>query len=125
MGQWAWPINLPVPFRVDAYITGDEQRLPWGGEIAHALLRPPAIGIGPANEVVRLVCRWSFRGLRGRTPSRCVVSSIFPPRTQVFFHKRSKTLVVTDLVVFIDGARPSEVVEVPDLLKAALDDPDR
>lgn len=57
VGQWAWPINLPVPFRVDAYITGDEQRFPWGGEIEHALLRPPAIGIGPANEVVRLVCR--------------------------------------------------------------------
>jgi hypothetical protein len=44
--------------------------------------------------------------------------------TQVFFHKRSKTLIVTDLVVFIDGSNPAEVVEVPDLLKAALDDPD-
>lgn len=94
VGQWAWPINLPPPFRVDGgYITADDQRLPWSQEIEHALLRPPTIGIGPANEVV-------------------------------FFHRRTRTLIVTDLVVFIDGAQPAEVVEVPDLLKAALDDPD-
>lgn len=56
VGQWAWPINLPPPFRVDAYISSDEQQLPWGDEIEHALLQPPAIGIGPANEVVRFGC---------------------------------------------------------------------
>ncbi len=52
VGQWAWPINLPPPFRVDSYIASDDQPLPWANEIEHAVLRPPTIGIGPANEVV-------------------------------------------------------------------------
>ncbi len=92
-GQWSWPINLPPPFRVDGTLRDNDLTMPWATEIEQALLEPPCIGIGPANEVV-------------------------------FFHKRSKTLVVTDLVVFIDGAAPSPVVEVADLLKASVDDPD-
>ena len=92
-GQWSWPVNLPPPFRVDALLKDDDQTVPWAGEIEQALLQPPCIGIGPANEVV-------------------------------FYHRKSKTLIVTDLVVFIDGKNPSPVVEIPDLLKASLDDPD-
>ena len=105
-GQWSWPINLPPPFRVDAYLTdprassdgnkgkgGGTAQTPWANEIEHMVFEPPCIGIGPANEVV-------------------------------FLHKASRTLLVTDLVVYIDGDSPSPVVEVPDLLKASWDDPD-
>jgi hypothetical protein len=98
-GQWAWPINLPPPFRVDGYLRDDDdpsrnrKPMPWAKEIEQLLLQPPCIGIGPANEVV-------------------------------FFHRPTKTLLVTDLIVFIDGQSPSPVVDIPDLLKASYDDPD-
>ncbi|GAB5031987.1 protein isoform 1 [Nannochloropsis oceanica] len=98
-GQWAWPVNLPPPFRVDGYLSDDDDSsrsrkpMPWANEIEQFVLQPPCIGIGPANEVV-------------------------------FFHKSTKTLLVTDLVVYIDGQSPSPVVDIPDLLKASYDDPD-
>ena len=50
------------------------------------------------------------------------VIGIGPANEVVFFHKPSRTLLVTDLCIFIDPATPSPIIEPADLLKSAREE---
>eukprot|EP00878_Enallax_costatus_P007051 GHUV01007390.1.p1 GENE.GHUV01007390.1~~GHUV01007390.1.p1 ORF type:complete len:359 (+),score=32.26 GHUV01007390.1:261-1337(+) len=84
--QWSFPLNLPPQFfgvfPAGTLIDGDDTT-PWADEIEQKVLLPPPIGV---SEAVRL--------------------------TEVsFFHKASRTLLVTDAVVYVDKDPPACIPE--------------
>ncbi|GLC37188.1 hypothetical protein PLESTB_000989400 [Pleodorina starrii] len=93
--QWSFPLNLPPQFfgifPAGELTTGDPD-VPWADEIEQKLFLPPSIGVG--NYV-----RFS---------------------EVAFFHKRSRTLLLTDAVVFVPED-PPEVIPVDALLEIARD----
>ncbi|PNW73530.1 hypothetical protein CHLRE_13g562750v5 [Chlamydomonas reinhardtii] len=93
--QWSFPLNLPPQF-FGIFPTGelvsDDPAAPWAEEIGQKVFLPPSIGV---NETVRF--------------------------TEVaFFHKKTRTLLVTDAVVYVPED-PPEVIPVPALLDLARD----
>ncbi|KIY94436.1 hypothetical protein MNEG_13525 [Monoraphidium neglectum] len=92
--QWSFPLNLPLPFFgiFPAGEIGADEEMPWSDEIDHRLFLPPSIGVG---DYVRF-------------------SEV------AFFHKASKTLMVTDAVVFVPDDAP-EVISNRALLYNAQD----
>ncbi|KAG5189708.1 hypothetical protein JKP88DRAFT_262068, partial [Tribonema minus] len=104
-GQWSWPINLPLRFRVDGMLVKKihipprpiklapslaQETPPWADDIDLALFSPPVMGLGPTNECV-------------------------------FFHKKSRTLLVTDTVIHI-GVEPPDIIPVPALLASSVEE---
>eukprot|EP00879_Flechtneria_rotunda_P019588 GHRR01020581.1.p1 GENE.GHRR01020581.1~~GHRR01020581.1.p1 ORF type:complete len:394 (+),score=84.45 GHRR01020581.1:401-1582(+) len=84
--QWSFPLNLPPQFFgifPAGVLNADQQDIPWRDEIDYKVLLPPPIGI---NQDVRLA----------------EVS---------FFHKATKTLMVTDAVVYVDKDPPACIPE--------------
>ena len=49
-GQWSWPINLPLGFRVDGTLENMDTTVPWAGEIEQKVLATE-VGIGKTTEV--------------------------------------------------------------------------
>lgn len=93
--QWSFPLNLPLQFfgiSATGELSPTEEGMPWEDEIGQRLLLPPSIGVG---EYAR--------------QSECA-----------FFHKRSKTLIVTDAVVMLNDNVPA-IIPVPALLESARD----
>ncbi|KXZ51187.1 hypothetical protein GPECTOR_13g674 [Gonium pectorale] len=93
--QWSFPLNLPPQFfgifPAGELTTGDPD-VPWADEIEQKLFLPPSIGVG--NYV-----RFS---------------------EVAFFHKKTRTLLVTDAVVYIPED-PPECIPVDALLEIARD----
>ncbi|KAG2424024.1 hypothetical protein HXX76_014848 [Chlamydomonas incerta] len=93
--QWSFPLNLPPQFFgifPAGELRSDDPEAPWADEIGQKVFVPPSIGV---NETVRF--------------------------TEVaFFHKRTRTLLVTDAVVYVPED-PPEVIPVPALLDIARD----
>jgi len=93
--QWSYPLNLPPQF-FGIFPTGelvsDDPDVPWADEIEQKLFLPPSIGVG--NYV-----RFS---------------------EVAFFHKASRSLLVTDAVVYV-SEQPPEVVPRAALLELAAD----
>ena len=74
-GQFSWPLDLPLGFRVDGILTDENKAMmPFIGEIDYT--------------------GWFFRPFTGS------ISEV------AFFHKKSKTLLVTDAVIWIDDSPP-------------------
>jgi hypothetical protein len=113
-GQWSWPVNIPPFFRIDGTFS-DEVQTPWADEIEHKVFQPPTIGVGPANEVNVSMIRTVFALLHFILSRTCA-------RQVVFFHKRSKSLIVTDLVVYLNSNTVPEVVDKAQLIEAAYFD---
>jgi len=76
-GQWSWPVDLPLGFRVDGILQDNDSTTPWAKEIEQKVVSVP-VGIGTCSEAA-------------------------------FFHKKSKTLLVTDAVIFIPPDAPEVV----------------
>ena len=78
--QWSFPVNLPNRLLgINASVlTPTEDGMPWEDEIAQRLMLPPSISIGD----------YARQG-------ECA-----------FFHKRSRTLLVTDSLAFLDDDVP-------------------
>ncbi|MEW5300581.1 MAG: hypothetical protein WDW36_003500 [Sanguina aurantia] len=93
--QWSFPLNLP-PQLLGIFPAGelksDDPTVPWAGEIDQKLFLPPSIGVG---DYVRFT-------------------------ETAFFHRRSRSLIVTDAVVFVPED-PPEVIPLPALLENARD----
>ncbi|KAG1671868.1 hypothetical protein FOA52_003435 [Chlamydomonas sp. UWO 241] len=93
--QWSFPVNLPNEFlgiNPTGELTPTEEGMPWADEIGQRLLLPPSISIGDY----------------ARQPE-CA-----------FFHKKSKTLLVTDSVIMLNDNVP-DIIPVPALLESARD----
>jgi hypothetical protein len=99
--QWSWPVNLPPKFFGIDYkkngggILGDVENSPkpsWADEFEIELLIPPALGV--ASYVSFIEC--------------------------AFFHKPSRTLLVTDSVVYVSENIPDAVLE-RDLMESGDD----
>lgn len=74
-GQFSWPLDLPLGFRVDGILTDENKKMmPFKDEIDYT--------------------GWFFRPFTGS------ISEV------AFFHKKSKTLLVTDAVIWIDDSPP-------------------
>ncbi|GIM12716.1 hypothetical protein Vretimale_15892, partial [Volvox reticuliferus] len=93
--QWSFPLNLPPQF-FGIFPTGElttgDPNVPWADEIEQKLFLPPSIGVGSYVRFSEVA----------------------------FFHKRSRTLLVTDAVVYIPDD-PPEVIPVDALLETARD----
>ncbi|EFJ41123.1 hypothetical protein VOLCADRAFT_107814 [Volvox carteri f. nagariensis] len=93
--QWSFPINLPPQFfgifPAGELTTGDPD-VPWAEEIEQKLFLPPSIGVGSYVRFSEVA----------------------------FFHKKSRTLLVTDAVVFVPED-PPEVIPEDALLEIARD----
>lgn len=78
-GQFSWPIDLPLGFKVDGILTEENKKdVPFAKEIDYT--------------------GWFYRPFTGS------ISEV------AFFHKKSKTLLVTDAVIYIDE-EPPEVLK--------------
>lgn len=92
--QWSFPFNLPNQFFgifPAGYLDGQDDA-PWSDEIEQKLFLPPSIGVSNA---VRF----------------CEVA---------FYHKKSRTMLVTDSVVYVTE-KPSEAIPASALLENARD----
>ena len=92
--QWSWPVNLPPTFFgifKDGVLGVDTP--PWADEFEYELLTPPALGV--ASYVAFSEC--------------------------AFFHKDTKTLLVTDAVVYVSDNVPDAIPD-RDLLESGDDD---
>lgn len=93
--QWSFPLNLPLQF-YGIFPTGElysnDPNVPWADEIEQKLLAPPSIGVG---DYVRF-------------------SEV------AFFHKKSRTLMVTDAVIYVSD-KPPDVIPREALLETARD----
>ena len=49
-GQWSWPVDLPLGFRVDGVLKDEDTGAPWSDEIEQSVLLS-AVGIGKCGEV--------------------------------------------------------------------------
>lgn len=82
--QWSFPLNLPPQF-FGIFPTGelqsDDPATPWADEIEQKLFLAPAIS---SSDAIRL-------------------------SEMAFFHKRTRTLLVTDAVVYVDDTPPASV----------------
>lgn len=75
-GQFSWPVDLPLGFRVDGVLTEEnKEKIPFRGEIDYT--------------------GWFFKPFAGS------ISEV------AFFHKKSKTLIVTDAAIYIDDQPPA------------------
>ncbi|KAG2498386.1 hypothetical protein HYH03_003645 [Edaphochlamys debaryana] len=95
-GQWSYPINLPPQF-FGIFPAGelltDDASAPWADEIEQKVFLPPSLG--GVDDFVRF--------------------------TEVaFFHKRTRTLLVTDAVIYVPDT-PPEVIPRQALLAQAKD----
>jgi len=91
--QWSWPVNLPATFFgiFKSGVLGQDEA-PWEDEFELELLQPPALGV--ASYVSFTEC--------------------------AFFHKPSKTLLVTDAVVYASDSVPDAIPD-RDLLESGDD----
>jgi hypothetical protein len=93
--QWSFPLNLP-PQLFGIFPAGelrsDDPNVPWADDIEQKLFLSPNIGV---DKAVRF--------------TECA-----------FYHKRSKTLLVTDAVIYVDDKAPS-VIPTKALLGIARD----
>ena len=115
--QWSWPLNLPLEFfgifRAKT-LKDDDTSTPWADEIEQKVLSCPEVGI------------IMFPALSFTVISPLLVSdaflSIFPgigPYVEVaFYHKHSRTLLVTDAVIFVPR-QPPECISKESLLASA------
>ncbi len=92
-GQFSWPVDLPLGFRVDAVLSDENKAaVPFADEIDFT--------------------GWFFKPFAGS------ISEV------AFFHKKSRTLLVTDAVIYIDDAPPEVLarkgVKLPLWKKMAL-----
>ncbi|GJM89039.1 hypothetical protein PR202_ga05635 [Eleusine coracana subsp. coracana] len=82
--QWSWPVNLPLEFfgifRARSLKDEDEDT-PWAAEIKQKVLSSPEVGISAAR--------------------------IGPYVEVAFYHKPSRTLLVTDAVIFVPRQPPA------------------
>ncbi|KAI8465795.1 MAG: hypothetical protein J3K34DRAFT_525046 [Monoraphidium minutum] len=81
--QWSYPLNLPLQF-FGIFPEGEVREgedAPWGDEIEHRVFLPPSIGVG---DYVRF-------------------SEV------AFFHKASRSLLVTDAVVYVPDDAPDVI----------------
>ncbi|KAF8071318.1 rbm8a [Scenedesmus sp. PABB004] len=80
--QWSFPLNLPPQafgiFPAGELLDGDES-VPWAGEIEQKLLLPPPIGVSKAVRFTEVA----------------------------FFHRASRSLLVTDAVVYVERDPPA------------------
>lgn len=93
---WSFPLNLPPQFFgifPAGVLMDDDKTLPWSAEIEQKTFLPPTIG--------------TF----GSYIRTCEVA---------FYHKRSRTLMVTDAVIYIPS-EPPQVIPRQGLLDAARD----
>ena len=49
-GQWSWPVDLPLGFRVDGVLKDEDKTAPWSDEIEQSVLLS-TVGIGKCGEV--------------------------------------------------------------------------
>eukprot|EP01024_Parvocaulis_polyphysoides_P029018 TRINITY_DN26160_c0_g1_i1.p1 TRINITY_DN26160_c0_g1~~TRINITY_DN26160_c0_g1_i1.p1 ORF type:complete len:372 (-),score=52.30 TRINITY_DN26160_c0_g1_i1:16-978(-) len=91
--QWSWPINLPLPFL----------------GINKAKIIKADVEFPWANEIAQKIFQPPLVG-------------IGPYIEVAFFHKSTRTLIVTDAVIFIPK-KPLDIVEPPLLLDAAKPNP--
>lgn len=49
-GQWSWPVDLPLGFRVDGVLKDEDKTTPWANEIEQRVVYAE-VGIGKCSEV--------------------------------------------------------------------------
>ena len=92
--QWSWPINLPPQFfGINKTGTLGQDRPPWDDEFEYELLSPPALGVASYVSFIEAA----------------------------FLHKPSKTLLVTDAVVYVSENIP-DCIPDRDLEESGDDD---
>ncbi|KAG6398367.1 hypothetical protein SASPL_139825 [Salvia splendens] len=94
--QWSWPLNLPLEFFgiFRARILVDEDlSTPWADEIEQKVLSSPEVG-------------------------SALIPRIGPYVEVAFYHKRTKTLLVTDAVIYVPR-QPPECISKESLLSSA------
>ncbi|XP_020538872.1 uncharacterized protein LOC105644126 isoform X1 [Jatropha curcas] len=95
--QWSWPLNLPLEFfgifRAKT-LKDEDLSTPWADEIEQKVLSSPEV-----------VFFW-------------IIPGIGPYVEVAFYHKRSRTLLVTDAVIFVPK-EPPECISKESLLASA------
>jgi len=97
-GQYSYPIDAPLPvfsgiFAAGAITADNPGTLPWAGELDHTLFDPPPIT--PLGDAVRFT-------------------------EAAFFHRPTRTLLVTDTLVYVEDD-PPDVITRRDCLESGDD----
>eukprot|EP00193_Tetraselmis_chui_P009996 CAMPEP_0177784900 /NCGR_PEP_ID=MMETSP0491_2-20121128/19983_1 /TAXON_ID=63592 /ORGANISM="Tetraselmis chuii, Strain PLY429" /LENGTH=352 /DNA_ID=CAMNT_0019305769 /DNA_START=204 /DNA_END=1264 /DNA_ORIENTATION=+ len=136
-GQWSWPINLPIAFFgvLKAKTLGKDEA-PWEEDIDMKILNPPSLGScqlsSSSSDVEAMrVNDLPILGQIDREAGHLIdtlcaaVGTVgladyvgFPE--VAFFHKRSRSLLLTDSIVYVP-TDPPEVIRSENLLDAATD----
>jgi len=118
--QWSWPINLPLEFfgifRAKP-LEDEDDTTPWATEIEQKVLSSPEVGIHPAD-VQHCFRSMLYAFLSESLNIVSMLSGIGPYVEVAFYHKPSKTLLVTDAVIFVPR-QPPECISKESLLASA------
>ncbi|RZS21075.1 hypothetical protein BHM03_00053666 [Ensete ventricosum] len=91
--QWSWPINLPLEFfgifRARA-LRDEDTSTPWADEIEQKILSSPEVGKTVSSDHMVLL-----------------LIGIGPYVEVAFYHRRSRTLLVTDAVIYVPRQPPA------------------
>ena len=102
--QWSWPINLPLPLlgifgAKTLHNSGPD--LPWSDELEHVSLAEK-IGIAPYSEVIFCPGTSMLILLELHVIKQKRIGAV----QTAFFHKPTRTLLVTDVVQYISEDPP-------------------
>uniref|UniRef100_A0A0E0L4K0 Uncharacterized protein n=1 Tax=Oryza punctata TaxID=4537 RepID=A0A0E0L4K0_ORYPU len=121
--QWSWPINLPLEFfgifRAKP-LQDEDDDTPWAGEIEQKMLSSPEVGSVTVTNQFELcfISKWMHFFYSCVQWCDLVLSGIGPYVEVAFYHKPSRTLLVTDAVIFVPR-QPPECISKESLLGSA------
>lgn len=130
--QWSWPLNLPLEFfgifRAKT-LKDQDPSTPWANEIEQKVLSSPEVGKVPFGLTFYIV-RSDKQGLQFEIVFHIVaiqtliklqtvfVVGIGPYVEVAFYHKPTRTLLVTDAVIFVPK-KPPDCIGKESLLASA------
>lgn len=122
--QWSWPINLPLEFfgifRAKP-LQDEDDDTPWAGEIEQKMLSSPEVGSVTVTNQFELLFHQQMDAILFIAVCNgvnLVISGIGPYVEVAFYHKPSRTLLVTDAVIFVPR-QPPECISKESLLASA------
>uniref|UniRef100_R7W5K2 DUF4336 domain-containing protein n=1 Tax=Aegilops tauschii TaxID=37682 RepID=R7W5K2_AEGTA len=122
--QWSWPVNLPLEFFGvfrSKPLEDEDDATPWAAEIEQKVLSSPEVGTPSSSPRILISEHHRERidaYLHDNSRVNWVLSGIGPYVEVAFYHKPSRTLLVTDAVIFVPR-QPPDCISKESLLAAA------